>query len=186
MPSTEKVVSLFEPHTRTIPRHKGGADVEFGRIVVFDEVEGGIVTRFAVLEDKTAEQGQLAPALHHHRAVFPRAPHLVTGDRGVHAPENDRVARDAGVKHLVIPRFGVVKEDDQAKERSRSWRQRYRWRAGIEGRPSSLRQDYDLGTVPITGRLASSGTSAAVSSPAISVILDTTWPQWQRREPMTR
>jgi len=144
VPAREKVVSLFEPHTRIIPRHKGGAAVEFGRMVVFDEVEGGIVTRFAVLEDKTAEQGQLAPALEHHRRAFGRAHQVATGDRGVHAPENEQIARDAGVKHLIIPRSGVVKEDDQAKERSRSWRRRYRWRAGIEGRLSSLRRDYGL------------------------------------------
>jgi transposase, IS5 family len=146
--SKEKAVSLFEPHTRIIPRHKGGAEVEFGRMVVIDEVEGGIVTRFAVLEVKTAEQGQLAPALDHHRGIFGQAPHVVTGDRGVHAPENERIARDAGVKHLIIPRSGVVKEDDRATERSRSWRRRYRWRAGIEGRLSSLRRDYRLRRCP--------------------------------------
>jgi len=34
---SEKVLSLFEPHTRAIPRHKGGALVEFGRLVTLDE-----------------------------------------------------------------------------------------------------------------------------------------------------
>ena len=67
------MVSLFEPHTRIIPRHKAGTPVEFGRLVVLDEVEGGIVTRFAVLADKTGEQGQLAPALAHHRQLFGQA-----------------------------------------------------------------------------------------------------------------
>jgi transposase, IS5 family len=151
VPAKEKVVSLFEPHTRIVPRHKGGADVEFGRMVVFDEVEGGVVTRFAVLKDKTAEQGQLAPALDHHREVFGRAPHLVTGDRGVHAPGNEQVARKAGVKHLVIPRSGVVSDTQRAAERSRTWRRRYRWRAGIEGRLSSLRRDYGLRRCPDHG-----------------------------------
>jgi IS5 family transposase len=151
VPAKEKLVSLFEPHTRIIPRHKGGADVEFGRMVVFDEVEGGIITRFEVLEDKTAEQGQLAPALQHHRRLFDRPPRMATGDRGLHAPENERVARDAGVKHLVIPRSGVVSETQQAKERSRPWRRRYRWRAGIEGRLSSLRRDYGLRRCPDHG-----------------------------------
>jgi len=32
--SEQKVLSLFEPHTRAIPRHKGGALVEFGRQVM--------------------------------------------------------------------------------------------------------------------------------------------------------
>lgn len=151
VPAKEKLVSLFEPHTRIIPRHKGGADVEFGRMVVIDEVEGGMVTRFAVLEDKTAEQGQLAPALKHHRELFDRPPWMATGDRGVHAPENERLAREAGVKHLVIPRSGAVSKTQQAKERSRSWRRHYRWRAGIEGRLSSLRRDYGLRRCPDHG-----------------------------------
>jgi IS5 family transposase len=120
-------------------------------MVVVDEVEGGIVTRFTVLADKTAEQGQLAPALGHHRQVFGQAPHLVTGDRGVHAPENERIARDAGVKHLIIPRSGVIKEDEQTRDRSRSWRRRYRWRAGIEERLISLRRDYGLRRCPDHG-----------------------------------
>ena len=160
VPASEKLVSLFEPHTRIIPRHKGGATVEFGRMVVFDEVEGGIVTRFAVLADKTAEQGQLAPALQHHQVLFGRAPALVTGDRGVHAPENERIAREAGVKHLIIPRSGSVSASQRATEQERSWRRRYRWRAGIEGRLSSLRRDYACAAALITGRTASSGTSA--------------------------
>lgn len=151
VPAHEKIVSLFEPHTRIIPRHKGGADVEFGRMVVVDEVEGGIVTRFAVLEDKTAEQGQLAPALDHHRQLFARPPWMATGDRGVHARENEQIARDAGVTHLVIPRSGVVSKTQQEKEHSRSWRRRYRWRAGIEGRLSSLRRDYGLRRCPDRG-----------------------------------
>src|SRR5260221_280787 len=37
-PSEQKELSLFEPHTRAIPRHKGGAQVEFGRHVILDEV----------------------------------------------------------------------------------------------------------------------------------------------------
>ncbi|MDQ2742079.1 MAG: ISNCY family transposase [Chloroflexota bacterium] len=151
VPASEKIVSIFEPHTRIIPRHKGGADVEFGRMVVFDEVEGGIITRSAVLEDKTAEQGQLVQALEHHRQLFDRPPWLATGDRGLHTSKNERVAQDAGVTHLIIPRSGVVSETQQAKEHTRSWRRRYRWRAGIEGRLSSLRRDYGLRRCPDHG-----------------------------------
>jgi IS5 family transposase len=151
VPASEKVVSLFEPHTRISPRHKGGAAVEFGRLVVFDEVEGGIITRFEVLADKTAEHGQLAPALTHHRQLFGHPPRLVTGDRGTHAPDNERVAQAAGVDHLVIPRAGPLSPAQRAREHERSWRRRYRWRAGIEGRISSLRRDYGLRRCPTHG-----------------------------------
>jgi transposase, IS5 family len=50
VPSDQKVPSLFESHTRAIPRNIRGAQVEFGRHVILDEVEGGIVTRYEILE----------------------------------------------------------------------------------------------------------------------------------------
>jgi IS5 family transposase len=53
VPSTAKVLSRFEPHTRVVKRRKLGAPVEFGRQVDLDEVEGGIVTRFHVLGEAT-------------------------------------------------------------------------------------------------------------------------------------
>src|SRR5258706_16307365 len=53
MAAGEKVLSLFEPHTRAIPRTQGGALVEFGRHVILDEVEGGLVTRYQILEHPT-------------------------------------------------------------------------------------------------------------------------------------
>lgn len=134
-----------------IPRHKGGAPVAFGRTVVFDEVEGGIVTRFHMLEDDASEHGKLAPALHHHRAVFARPPTVVTADRGRHAPDNERVAREAGVTHLVIPAWGEATATQRAREKDRAWRRRYHWRAGMEGRISSLRRDYGLARCPEHG-----------------------------------
>jgi len=45
VPSEQKVLSLFEPQTRAIARHQGGALLECGRHVMLDAVEGGIVTR---------------------------------------------------------------------------------------------------------------------------------------------
>jgi transposase, IS5 family len=66
--SGQKVLSLFEPHTRAIPRHKGGALVEFGRQVILDEVDGGIVTRYQILEHLN-EHGQATEAVAHHCAL---------------------------------------------------------------------------------------------------------------------
>jgi len=144
VPADEKIVSLFAPHSRVIARHKGGATVEFGRTVVFDEVEGGIVSRYDILEDGETEHGALTPALTHHQEVFGRAPTLVTADRGVHSPANERLAGEGGVRHLVIPAWGKATAEQRARQKERAWRKRYQWRAGIEGRISSLRRDYGL------------------------------------------
>jgi IS5 family transposase len=144
VPAREKVLSLFEPHTRVVPRAKAGAPVEFGRQVVFDEVEGGLVTRFHVLTDDESACHQALPAVQHHVAAFGHPPWLLTGDRRLHAKGVEQAALGLGVTHVVIPRTGTLSAAQRARERQRAWRRRYRWRAGIEGRIHSLRRDYGL------------------------------------------
>src|SRR5512135_1042645 len=48
VPASEKLLSLFEPHTQIIPRFQAGQPVEFGRTLRLDEVEGGIVTGYQI------------------------------------------------------------------------------------------------------------------------------------------
>jgi IS5 family transposase len=139
--SDEKVLSLFESHTRAIPRHKGGASVEFGRHVILDEVEGGIVTRYEILEHPN-EHGQAVEAVAHHQRVFEHPPSLVTADRGVHSPDTESHLQASGVKRVAIPAAGKISQERRDLEHSRPWRRGYRWRAGVEGRIASLRRDY--------------------------------------------
>jgi transposase, IS5 family len=153
VPASEKVLSLFEPHTRLVPRHKGGAAVEFGRQVMLCEVEGGIVPRYHVLAAGESDRHQAIPAVVQHRRLFGRAPRLLTGDRGVHAKGVEEQAQALGVRHVAIPRSGPSTPAQRARERDRAWRRHYRWRAGIEGRISSLRRDYGLERCPYHGEV---------------------------------
>lgn len=153
VPAREKVLSLFEPHTRLIPRHKGGAAVEFGRQVMLSEVDGGIVTRFSTLATGESDRHQAIPAVLQHRRLFGRAPWLLTGDRGVHTNGVEEQALALGVRQVAIPRSGPSTPAQRERERDRAWRRRYRWRAGIEGRISSLRRDFGLERCPYHGEV---------------------------------
>lgn len=145
VPAQEKIVSLFEPHTRILQRRKTGVPIEFGRHVVLDEVEGGIVTRYHLLPAGAGEHGELLTAVAHHQQVFGHPPDLVAGDRGFHLPPAQAAAlQQAGVKQVAVPWQGPASAERRALEHSRAWRRRYRWRAGIEGRIHSLRRDYGL------------------------------------------
>jgi IS5 family transposase len=122
----------------------GQLQVEFGRQVELDEVEGGIVTRFHVLSDEESACHQALPAVQHHRALFGRPPWLVAGDRRLHTKGVEESAHGLGVTQVAIPRTGPLTVAQRTREQQRSWRRRYRWRAGIEGRIHSLRRDYGL------------------------------------------
>jgi transposase, IS5 family len=56
LPATEKVLSLFEEHTQIITRHKAGKPREFGRKILIDEVDRGIISRYEVLAQSGSER----------------------------------------------------------------------------------------------------------------------------------
>jgi IS5 family transposase len=144
VPASEKVVSLFEPHTAIIRKGKPGKPTEFGRVLWLDEVEGGIISRYAVLEGNPPEDAQLPPSLDHHRRVFHRPPRLLAGDRGVHSTANERYATTQGVTQVVLPKPGATSAKRRAHEQQRWFRRGRDWRAGIEGRISGLKRRYRL------------------------------------------
>lgn len=140
----EKLLSLFEPHTQVHVRQKPGKAVEFGRKLLLDEVEGGIVSRYQVLPEPGTEHPYLEASLRGHQCCFGNAPHLLAADRGLSSMQNERMAQEAGVKQVVLPRTGRVSAERRQVERSPAWRRAYRFRAGIEGRISVLRRKYGL------------------------------------------
>src|SRR5207302_3961193 len=140
VPAGEKIVSLFEPHTQIISRGKAGATVEFGRKLILEEVEGGLVSGYAVLPEANADAAQLPESLQRHQQQFGHAPDLATADRGFATAANREAARAAGVKRLAIPYVGKAPPEAKA----RWFRAGYRWRAGMEGRISLLGRRFGL------------------------------------------
>ncbi len=147
----EKLVSLFEEHTAIIARGKAGKRVEFGRKVWLDEVEGGIVSGYRVLEGNPADEKQLLASLKNHLRVFERPPWLVAADRGVYSSANEEAARGMGVERVALPKKGAKNEKRRGYERQGWFRRARRFRAGIEGRISVMKRRGYLGRCPDKG-----------------------------------
>ncbi|MDQ5827204.1 MAG: ISNCY family transposase [Chloroflexota bacterium] len=145
VPAKEKILSLFEPHTQIITRRKIGKPREFGRKILLDEVEGGIISRYELLKDVGREHPHLPESIEAHRKSFGRAPYLLSGDRGLYSVENEKLAHEAGVKRVALPKSGRASKERQRYEKQRWFRRGFRFRAGIEGRISVLRRSYGLG-----------------------------------------
>jgi IS5 family transposase len=144
VPAQEKILSLFEEHTQIITRHKAGKPREFGRKVLLDEVDGGIVSRYEILQEVGREHPHLPTSLEAHQEHFGGAPRLLAADRGLYSAENERLAQEAGVKHIVVPKSGNLSEKRMRHEKQRWFRRGFRFRAGIEGRISVLNRAFGL------------------------------------------
>jgi IS5 family transposase len=145
VPAAEKLVSIFEPHTAIIRRGKLDRETEFGRKVWIDEVDGGIVSGYRILEGNPVDASQAVPSLSEHRRRFGRPPDLFAGDRGVYSPEAERTAREMGVRRVALPKPGRKSPERQRHERQGWFRRAQRFRAGSEGRISVLKRHGYLG-----------------------------------------
>jgi len=144
VPAQQKILSLFEEHTQIITRQKMGKPREFGRKVLIDEVDGGIISRYEILEEVGREHPHLPASLEAHQEHFRRAPQLLAADRGLYSAENERLAHQAGVKRVVLPKSGRLSHEREQHEKQRWFKRGFRFRAGIEGRISVLGRAFGL------------------------------------------
>jgi IS5 family transposase len=151
LPAEAKVVSLVEPHTAIIPRHKAGRPVEFGRKLWLAETEGGIVTDARVLDGAPPDAPEVLPSVRRHQRQFGGVPACLTGDRGCSTATVRRELAALGVRRVALPHTGRPSAASQARERERWFQRGYRWRAGIEGRIGVLQRSFGLARCPDHG-----------------------------------
>jgi transposase, IS5 family len=144
VPAADKLVSLFEAHTDIIRRNKAGHPTEYGHKVWLDQVEGGLVTRWKVLEGNAPDTDQWPPSLEAHQQLFEHPPEQASADRGVFSQANETFAQKMGVEHIILPKPGYCSAERQAWE-GQDWFQKGRaWHAGIEGCISGLKRGQEL------------------------------------------
>lgn len=144
VPASEKIVSLFEPHTAIIRRRKAGKETEFGRKVWLDEVDGGLVSHWSILEGNPSDDTQWQPALNRHRSLFGKPPDQASGDRGLYSPKNEVYAQQQGVKRIILPKAGHKSQARRHHEAQPWFRRGRRFHNGVEGRISVLKRKHGL------------------------------------------
>jgi transposase, IS5 family len=138
VPASQKVLSLFEPHTALVRRGKARQPTEFGAKVVLDKVEGGLVTRYTVCAGNPDDALSLPAGLVHDQTCFGRPPDLLAADRHFFSTENRRQADTAGVRCVALPKRGQVRPADRAR-RPAPLPLPWPSRAGALGRPGPPR-----------------------------------------------
>lgn len=137
----DKVLSLFEPETEAIRKGKAWKPTEFGKLVKIQEAEGRFVTDYEVCATRVPDLKLWEPSLIRHEELFGRAPRLATADAGFFCAANEKLARQRGVEHVVLPRPTRVAHDSPKR---RWFRRALRWRTGCEARISVLKRRYGL------------------------------------------
>jgi len=145
VPASDKLVSIFESHTDIIKCEKERKPVEYGHKVWLNEVDGGIVSHYRVLEGNPHDNHQWQPSLEAHLRTFGHAPEQASGDRGLYSGLNEQTAKDLGVRYVILPKSGYRSKQRKVDESQEWFVLGRRWHAGVEGRISVLKRAHGLG-----------------------------------------
>ena len=127
VPTSEKIYSIFEPHTDLIKRGKVRTPVEFGHKVFLAESARGLITQYEVLKGNPVDEVHVAPSLRRHRRIFRRSPALYGADRGFFSESNVAVCARGGV--AMVEHSAARRPQDAATPGLRTI-------AGVQARPA--------------------------------------------------
>jgi hypothetical protein len=137
VPNSEKLFSIFEPHTQLYKRGKAGKPVQFGRLVLIYEDGIGFLTHSYVLGRDEHDRDVIVPQT---RIVQNRLEGAIEGasfDRGFHTPENQQTLADI-VARPCLPKPGVKQAAQQERQASVSFRQARQRHPGVESAIGAL------------------------------------------------
>ncbi len=113
IPHSEKVFSVFEPHTEWISKGKAGVPVELGLRVCIVEDQYRFILHHAVMEQTTDDQIAV-PMVKETQARF-RGVSSMSLDKGFHSPANQTALREI-LPMLVLPKKGRKSADEKVRE----------------------------------------------------------------------
>ena len=141
VPSTEKVVSLFEAHTDIIV--KGSREVQYGHKLNLVSGRSGLILDVVIEQGNPADAQRYLPMLERHCESYGVMPRQVAADGGYASVENMREAKRRGVEDVAFHKKRGLRVEEMVKSQW-VYRRLRNFRAGIEAGISCLKRAYGL------------------------------------------
>ena len=148
VPASEKLVSLFEPHTDIIVKDR--RDTHYGHKVTLSTGRSGIVLDLVVEKGNPADSTLTVRSAERHTALFGQAPERAAFDGGFASKSNLAALQASGTREACFSKPAGVPLDAQTST-PRLRRILKRFRAGIEATVSFLKRSFGLSRCTWTG-----------------------------------
>lgn len=137
--SSEKIVSLFEPHTDVIV--KGFRDVQYGHKLNLASDVSGFLTYAHIEQGNPSDKELFLPVLHAHQRDYHCLPARTIADGGYACRQNVILGREIGVQSVAFQKqVGLTLSEMGLKQKT--LKKLAHFRAGIEGNISELKRRF--------------------------------------------
>ena len=137
VPASEKIVSIFEPHTDIIV--KDSRDTHYGHKVYITAGKTNLVLDCVVLEGNPADSTLPVKMLERQKELYGRAPLKAAFDGGFASKDNLPDIKTLGVKDVCFSKRRGIDIEDMCRSKH-VYRRLWRFRAGVESIISWLKR----------------------------------------------
>lgn len=139
VPATEKIVSIFEPHTDIIVKDR--RDTYYGHKVCLTGGASNFISDCLIVEGNPADSTLTCEMLDRHEQIYGRYPLNAALDGGFASKANLQAAKSRNIKNVCFAKKRGLKEEDMCQSHWVYKRLR-RFRAGIESGISWLKRSF--------------------------------------------
>ena len=141
VPASEKVVSIFEPHTDIIVKDR--RDTFYGHKICLTGGPSNLITDCLILDGNPADTELTGQMLDRHKEIYGHYPLKVALDGGFASKANLKSAKGKGIKDVCFAKKRGLEEQEMCRS---SWvyKRLRRFRAGIESSISWLKRCFGL------------------------------------------
>ena len=118
VPNSEKLFSMFEPHTELLIRGKAGKPVEFGHMVLLQQVENKFVSDYATFEKRPSDESLIDGIIARHEKMFGKKPTNLTGDKGFYKSREKLAELEKVIENVSIAKKGSRTLEEMEREHS--------------------------------------------------------------------
>lgn len=137
VPNSEKIFSIFEPHTELIKRGKKPNPIQFGHKVLVIEDAAGFIVDYQVVAKGVGDEALIVPVMKALQDKYEGKIQSASFDRGFHTPENQKALAEI-VKTPCIAAKGKHQGRRQQKEGTVAFRKARQNHPGVESTIGAL------------------------------------------------
>lgn len=137
VPNSEKLFSMFEPHTQLYKRGKAGEPVQFGRLALVYEDGAGFITHSYLLGREEQDRDVVVPQTRILQERLKGVIEEASFDRGFHTPENQRELAEFIARPCLL-KPGKKQSAEQSQQATVSFRRARQRHAGVESAIAAL------------------------------------------------
>jgi len=137
VPNSDKLFSVFEPHTQLYKRGKAGEPIQFGRQVLVFEDGAGFIVKSVMMKRDQCDSGVAVEATKAVQKLFGNKIERLSFDRGFHSPENQTELSEI-IPHLCLPKPGAIQSVVQLANADDEFLQSQQHHPGVESAIGAL------------------------------------------------